>query len=286
MVMLKVENLHFGYEGGPEVLRGVDLEVSRGSCVCLMGVNGCGKSTLLDCVLGERRPQSGRVEVGGHEATKLTARDRALLVSYVPQTHERTFPYEVRHLVMMGRTAHLGTIGLSGDDDEARVMKALASCGIEHLAHRPCTDLSGGEMQMVLLARALVQDASLVLMDEPTAHLDFRNEILFLETVERLIRDAGTTMLMATHAPNHGFHLEGAGVPVQVAVMDGGRVCALGEPSRVLTEELLQDVFGVRAQVWTQAGEAGQVRCGCPHADGIRRQVVPVATTRRNVDAK
>lgn len=274
-VLLAVRDLRFGYgEGRPAVLDGASLEVAAGQCVCLMGRNGCGKSTLLDCVLGSLRPAAGAVEVLGEPAARLRPAELARRVAYVPQVHERGFPYPVEHVVLMGRTAHMGALGAPGADDRAAVERALEDCGIAHLAKRPYTGLSGGEMQMVMLARALVQQTPLVLMDEPTAHLDFRNELVFLERVEELVRDRGVAVLMATHAPNQAFHLERAGVDVRVALMAGGRVVRQGAPGDALRPRDVERVFGVRAAVLEGAVAGGA---------GARvqvRQAVPLSTVR------
>ena len=271
--MLEVRGLSFSY-GERDVLSGIDLQVSRGACTCLMGVNGCGKSTLIDCILGENRPASGEVLVSGRSISGMRPRELARYVSYVPQVHERSFPYTVEQIVFMGLTAVDGGWGAPDADGLALVDEALDGCGIAHLAQRPYTSLSGGEMQMVLLARALVQNAPIVLMDEPTAHLDFRNELVFLETVERLALQRKVTVLMATHAPNQAFHLAASGVSTRVAVMDGGRIACEGSPREVLTEEVLARVFGIEARL-VQAE---------PRAAGERplRQIVSVRTIARD----
>ena len=261
--------------GAEPVLRGFSLDVREGQVVCLMGANGCGKSTFLDCVLGENRPSSGTIEVSGRDAASLRPPERARLVSYVPQIHERTFPYPVEHLVLMGRTAHQNGFGSVDDSDRRLAADALRACGIGHLAERPCTALSGGEMQMVLLARALVQQAPLIILDEPTAHLDFKNELVFLETVERLVADGGTSVLMATHSPNQAFHLEAAGLEVRVALMAHGRVAAFGPPGAVLTPEALREHFGIEACVM-EADAGGSLPAG--GACRALRQIVPLRT--------
>lgn len=263
--MLEIRGLRFSWPGHA-VLEGVDLAVEAGEVMCLMGHNGCGKSTLIDCVLGENRPQAGSVVLAGRDAAQMPAAERARIAAYVPQVHERTFPYTVRHMVLMGRSPHLGVTGSASADDESAVESALATCGIERLAERPCTELSGGEMQMVLLARALAQDAPLIILDEPTAHLDFRNELVFLETVEALAAERGVTVFMATHSPNQAFHLEAAGLRVRVALMRGGRIAACGTPAEVLTEEAVERVFGVEARLAQAPGEGGL------------RSIIPVRT--------
>ena len=267
--ILAANDVHFSWDEHV-VLDGFSLAVERGQIVCLMGVNGCGKSTFLDCVLGENRPESGSIFIDGRNAIDLRARDRARLVSYVPQMHERMFPYTVEHMVSMGRTAYQDAFSALDDEDRARVDEALAACGIAHLRERPCTALSGGEMQMTLLARALVQDAPLIVLDEPTAHLDFRNELIFLETIERLVAHKGTSVLMATHSPNQAFHLSAAGLDVHVALMERGTAACQGPPDRVLTPQVVRRCFGVEARV-VRVGDEGE---------SSMRQIVPLATVR------
>ena len=256
---IDVAGVTFAYPGtGQPVLSGASLEARRGHVTCLMGVNGCGKSTLIDCVLGENRVSSGTISIDGEDAAGLSPEALARRVSFVPQVHERAFPYKVRDIVLMGRTAHIGLLGSPSEDDRAIVDDALRKCGIAHLADRPYTQLSGGETQMVLLARALAQQAPFVLMDEPTAHLDFKNELFFMETVVRLVREQGVGVLIATHSPNQAFYFEGKGVPTVCALMDAGRVRFVGAPSEVLTPENLRDLYGIRAQViGVDAGDGG-----------------------------
>jgi iron complex transport system ATP-binding protein len=231
------------------VLRGVDLALQPGELVCLMGVNGCGKSTLLDCALGVSAPSAGHVlldgaPVGSHRPAQIARR-----LAYVPQVHDRSFPYLAEQIVLMGRTAHQAGLGSPGADDLAIARASLERCGIGHLAARPYTQLSGGEMQMVMLARALAQETSVILMDEPTAHLDFKNELLFLETVVGLIREQSASILMATHSPNHAFYFENRGLDVRVAMMHEGRIHAEGHPGDVLRPELIAELYDVEVSV-------------------------------------
>lgn len=280
-VMLSARDVCFSW-GDHRVLHDFSLEVERGSVACLMGVNGCGKSTFLDCVLGENKPSAGTIEVAGADTASLRATERARLLAYVPQIHERTFPYTVEHVVLMGRTVHQSGFGSADEEDRRLAVEALRVCGIERLRDRVCTALSGGEMQMVLLARALVQDTPLIVLDEPTAHLDFKNELVFLETVERLVRDAGVTVLMATHSPNQAFHLAAAGLNVQVALMSRGRVALRGNPEDVLSPQALLRYFGVHAgMAGAVLGEGGadETRLAVL-AEGMR-QIVPLATARK-----
>lgn len=277
-ILLSASGVHFSWGDHP-VLKDFSLEVKRGSVVCLMGINGCGKSTFLDCVLGEIKPNKGSILIDGSDVCGMRAAERARLVAYVPQQHERTFPYTVEHLVSMGRTAWQTGFGGFTEGDQQRVACALRTCGIEHLGTRPCTELSGGEMQMVLLARALVQDAPLIVLDEPAAHLDFKNELLFLETIERLVAEQKTTVLMATHAPNQAFHLNAAGLNVQVALMSGGQVWKCGPPGEVLMPEALASIFGVKATVIETPMHFGQLECEDKNDHtAVMKQVIPLNT--------
>ena len=268
--ILKVRNLAFSY-GQKPVLKDINLDVRPGTCLCLMGVNGCGKSTLLDCILGEHQLLRGQVEIANNDCLSMDYQRRAELISYVPQTQAKTFPYLVEHIVLMGRAAKSPSWANPSDEDLEKVHQALETCGIRKYAQCPYTQLSGGETQMVMLARALVQDTPVMIMDEPTAHLDFKNELIFLETVEHLVLNKGTTVLMATHNPNQAFHLQTAGVDVEVAVMSEGEIIGQGLPEDILTEDLLKKTFSVDARI----AQFNEGRMGF----GAITQIIPLHTT-------
>lgn len=247
---IQVNGVTFTYPGAHALaLDHVTLAADVGCVTCLMGVNGCGKSTLIDCILGDNQVDSGAVLIDGVDASALPPLQLARKVAYVPQVHDRAFPYLAHDVVAMGRTPYRGILGSIGEDDHALVDEALELCGIGYLAERPYTQLSGGEVQMVLLARALAQKTPFILMDEPTAHLDFRNELFFMETIVRLVRDYGVGVLTATHSPNQAFFFEGNGVPTSCALMDAGSVCQIGAPSEVLTAENLRELYGIEARI-------------------------------------
>ena len=166
--------------GTHRVFERVALSVPEATVCCLLGANGCGKSTLIDCVLGLHRLQEGQVAIRDKNVADYRQADLAKVVAYVPQAHQKTFPYTVRQIVLMGRTAHLAALAAPSGEDGRLAEEALRQVGIPHLADRPYTRISGGEMQLVALARALAQDTPVIVMDEPTAHLDYRNELIFL----------------------------------------------------------------------------------------------------------
>jgi iron complex transport system ATP-binding protein len=266
--VIKARGVEFSHES-KQVLRGVDLDLAPGELCCLMGANGCGKSTFLDCVLGVNSPSNGSILVEGSPVSTYSAKHLALRLSYVPQVHKRSFPYLAEHVVLMGRTAHRSGFSTPDDVDLEIAREALAVCGVGHLGQRPYTQLSGGETQMVMLARALAQQTPIILMDEPTAHLDFRNELLFMETVVRLVREKGVSVLMATHSPNQPFYFENAGIDVCVAMMHAGRIHSTGRPTDVLGAGLFQGLYGIEVAVLE-----GAVADGPPI-----RQVVPLRTS-------
>ena len=263
---LEIRDAAFSY-GDQAVFHGVDLTVNPGEVVCLMGMNGCGKSTLLDCVLGEKQLREGEILVGGQPEARYRPAALARGVAFVPQNHRSSFPYTVEQVVLMGRTARAGGFLGPGREDRELVRRALERVGIAGLGQRPYTQLSGGELQLVVLARALVQDTPILLMDEPTAHLDFRNELLFLETVVELARERELAVLLATHAPNQAFYLESQGLNVRVAAMFNRTIGLSGRPEEVLTPENVARIYHIRAVCLE--GETG---------DRSVRQLVPIHT--------
>lgn len=266
---IEVRNAAFAYDGSGFVFRNVDLEVEKGSVCCLMGVNGCGKSTLIDCVLGMNDCAEGQVLIGGTAVKGMRPKELARLVSFVPQVHDRSFPYKVADIVLMGRTVHQGGLGVPDEEDRLKCERALERCRIEHLAERPYTQISGGEMQMVMLARALVQDTPFMVMDEPTAHLDFKNELIFEETVVELVKERNIGVMLATHSPNQAFYFENAGVDTRVALMDAGSIRCFGAPHEVLTERTLGEMYAMDVRI-------AEVDLG---GGSVCRQIVPVRTS-------
>src|SRR5690606_25320780 len=182
--VLAAHRLGFGYRGKP-VGRDADIEVHAGEVVCLLGPNGSGKTTLFKTMLGLLPPQAGEVRVGGRPLAALTRAEIARAVAYVPQAHAAHFPFRVADMVAMGRTAHLGPFAAPGRQDRAKAQAALEALGIAALAETEYTRISGGQRQLVLVARALAQDAPAIVMDEPTASLDFGNQVVVLSEVRR-----------------------------------------------------------------------------------------------------
>lgn len=263
-VVAEIREAAFSYEKHP-VFDDISFDVKRGEILCLMGRNGCGKSTLIDCMLGIHTLQKGGIYVEGREVSSYKTQELAQKMAYVPQVHDRSFPYKTRQVVLMGRTAYVGGFGTPDEEDKQIAKRIMEQVGIAHLADRPYTQISGGEMQMVMLARALTQESPFILMDEPTAHLDLSNEMLFLEIVADFIGKEEKTVLMATHSPNQAFFLEMLGLNVRVALMNQGRLVAVGPPKDVLTAEMIAEVYQVEGKILL---------------DGRCRQMMPLRTRK------
>jgi len=241
-MLIEAQALSFGY---PEHLVGheASLAIGAGDVMCLLGPNGCGKTTLFRTMLGLLPPQGGRVLIGSDDVGRLSRRDIARRVAYVPQAQAALFPYTALDLVLMGRVAHRGLFSAPTGEDIAIAQRALTDLGIGALAGRDVTRLSGGQRQLVIVARALAQAAPLIVMDEPTANLDFGNQVRVLSEIRRLA-ERGIGVVLSTHDPDHAF-----AVGTRVALMHQGTIVASGQPTAVLTAERLQEVYGVEVAV-------------------------------------
>lgn len=248
MELLEVNDLSFTY-GNHEVLKNIDLSIGAGEVLCILGPNGCGKTTLLDCILGVHRLAGLQVYLKGQLLQNINVKEKAKLVSYIPQKHKESFPYRVKEIVVMGRAPYISGFGAPKKEDQEIVYNVLKSLNIEAFAEKIYSRLSGGEAQLVMIARALAQETDLLVMDEPTAALDFKNEGIILSNIIKLVKDQNKSILMATHFPNHAFQLESYGVSVKVAMMKDGEIKYYGKPSEVINEKTIQDIYGVKTQI-------------------------------------
>ena len=243
---LTCRSLSTGY-GRTLVGSGIDLSVGTGEILCLLGPNGCGKTTLFKTVLGLIPELSGSIEIDGRRSSSFTRKELARQIAFVPQQHAASFPFQVIEIVAMGRTPLLGTFGQPSERDFQKALEALAEVGMADFAQRDYSRLSGGQRQLVLIARALSQEASILVMDEPTASLDFGNQMRVLEKVRQLSRtDAGRSVIFSTHDPDQAFALE-----ARVVLMKDGGIHAEGRPDDVLSSEQLSLVYGTPVVVET-----------------------------------
>ena len=241
---LSVQHLSFSY-GARRVLEDVSLDVAPGTFCALLGPNGSGKSTLVKAIAGVHRAQSGTVAVEGRRTSSLGRRELAKVVGYVPQAGDAPFDLTVREAVMLGRTPHFGIAPRA--EDRARVEDAISRMGLEDIAERSMSELSGGQAQRALIARALAQDTRVLLLDEPTSALDLRYQIETLQLVRQITREEGISALIAIHDLNHA-----ARYCDQIVVLHGGRLVADGSPAEALQASVLRTVYEVDVQVETR----------------------------------
>ncbi len=243
--MLEVSDLYFSHgHRETDVLGGVSLQARKGEITTVLGPNGCGKTTLFKCIGGLWKPRHGEVKFEGVDMLLQSHVQRARLLATVPQEHVPPFPYTVFEVVLMGRASRIGTLETPSRQDRHRADEALREAGIETLRDKAYTRLSGGEKQLVLIARALAQDAPVMLLDEPVSHLDFRHQLLILRKIRRLVRDKNLVALMTLHDPNLAMQFSD-----HVALMASGSVVSAGSPETVITEEGLKRVYGIDVRV-------------------------------------
>jgi iron complex transport system ATP-binding protein len=225
--------------------RGLNVALEQGEVLALLGPNGGGKTTLLKTLLGILEPQAGEVAIGGRSLGAISVRERARLIAYVPQVHVPTFAFTVESVVLMGRTAHGNLFSRPSANDRLVAARVLEQFGIAHLAPRPYTMISGGERQLVLLARALAQEPQFVVLDEPTASLDFGNQGKVMREI-RVLAAAGHGVLFTTHDPNHALRAAD-----RAYLLRAGERIAEGAVASVLTRTQLEELYGAPVETLT-----------------------------------
>lgn len=249
---IRIDNLEFAYGKRP-VLHNICVDIPDATLVNVLGPNGVGKSTLFRCILGLENGYRGTVLVNGKNMKRLSIRERAREVSYIPQSHAPVYDYEVLDVVLMSTGTDLGMLRSPGARHRQRAYDALERIGIAHLAQRTYTQISGGEQQLVLVARALAQNARTIIMDEPTSALDYGNTIRVLSCVKQLARE-GLSIVQSTHQPDQAFLYSD-----KTLVLHQGRVHAFGEPKNVITNELVSTIYQVDVEVNSLYGDKVRV---------------------------
>ena len=250
-MIMQIHDMDCGYKSST-ILKGVDLSFETGEVVCLLGPNGVGKTTLFKTMLGFLSPKRGCVSIDGRDRASFTRREFAQVVAYVPQLHEPPFPFSVLDVVLAGCASHLGVLSAPSMKDYAKAEGVLEELGVSYLRDKVFTQISGGEQQMTLIARALVQDPKFLVMDEPTAALDFGNQVRVLSCVKHLA-DAGRGVIMTSHNPDHAYLCCSRAI-----LITRNRQIVDGSVDEVVTEENLRRAYGINVKITEAVSDAGE----------------------------
>ena len=234
----------FGYGDGREVLRDLSFRVPEGKILSVLGPNGVGKTTLLRCMMGLLHWKKGESRIDGKNIHHIPVRELWKRIAYVPQAKGNALMYTAEEMVVLGRCAHLGMMQQPKKKDLELAREAIALVGVPHLCGKLCSQMSGGELQMVLIARALCAEPKLLVLDEPESNLDFRNQLIILETIRRLSREEGLCCIFNTHYPGHALRISD-----RALVLSREGTADFGEPSEVITREIMGRVFKVNVDI-------------------------------------
>lgn len=260
-MIYEVKNLTFKYPGsGRNVLDRAQLQLGQGEILCILGPNGAGKTTLLNCMAGLLTPKSGSIHLCGRDLSSMTEREIAKLVGYVPQLHTPAFDYSVLDFVLMGRAPKTAFFRGPSAEDKEFCLDILNSMNLEHIAEKSYLQISGGERQQLLIARALVQEPKVVLFDEPTAHLDYGNQHRVLQRI-RQMADDGYSVIITTHNPDHALLLDD-----RVAIVNKNGKIVQGSSREILKEEILCDVYNTELKL-LQIEQIGRTVCVVPELE-------------------
>ena len=254
---IQIENLSFSYAESAPLLKNIGFTIDAGRVISILGPNGAGKTTLLNCIAGLFKPAGGNILIDGKNMERLSHREIAKIIGYVPQIIVPTFSYTVLDYVVTGCAPHIGTFERPKQIHFDTALAALDKMGITALKDKPYNEISGGERQQVSIARALAQKPAFILMDEPTSHLDYGNQIQVLKTI-RSMASQGYGIALTTHNPDHALLLGD-----QLAVLERDGTFTFGDCDEVLTEPFLNHLYGIDLRL-EEISSVGRRVCFAP----------------------
>ena len=255
--LFEVKNISFSYND-EEIFSDISFSIGKGDVLCILGPNGTGKTTLIKCLNNLHEINSGEILINGINIKKLSFKEISKHIGYIPQSHVPSFPFKVFDVVLMGRAPYLNLTDSPKEEDIKIANESLETLGIEYLKDKEYTNLSGGERQLVFLARVLCQKPDILILDEPTSHLDFGNQIKLLEIIDNLAK-GGLSIIMSSHFPDHAFLSS-----TKVAIMKDKKFIDFGTPDNVVTEDNLKKAYSIDVKLM--------------ELDGKRKVCVPMKT--------
>lgn len=255
-MQLTANHISSGY-GRLPAIEDISMKVGSGEVICVLGPNGSGKTTLFRTLLRFLPLMHGEIRVDGRDVHRMKTAEFARKVSYIPQNHSEVFPYTVEEMAMMGRACHIPAFGVPSSADKAAVEDALRALHILDLRTRRFTDISGGQQRLAMIARALSQQAKILIMDEPSSDLDYANQQLVESTIREL-KEQGYGIVLSTHAPEYPYS-----IATEAVLLKKGRVISSGSPDTALTADQLTDAFGVPMDVISIQDASGRERKMC-----------------------
>lgn len=241
--LMEMKNGTFSYDYNNNIFEDINFQVEKGDIFCILGANGTGKTTMLKCLNGLMKLNSGDVLLNGRELYSLSHSEIAKNIGYIPQMHNSTFPFTILDVVLMGRSPHIDAFSSPSKSDIEIAENSLKTLNIYHMKDKPYTEISGGEQQLVFIARVLTQEPRVLLLDEPTSHLDFGNQIRTLNIIEKLA-SKGLSVIMSSHFPDHAFISAN-----KVAIMKGTDFIDIGTPEEVITEDNMKKAYGINVKI-------------------------------------
>ena len=270
----QVEHASFGYKKEPDILKDIHFQIGKGEILSILGSNGVGKTTLLKCTLGFLPWRSGQTLIDGKPWHEWKNQEIWKRIGYVPQAKRSAFSYTTEEMVLLGRNAHLGLLSQPTKKDMDHAKSCLEMVGMSRLIGKLCNEISGGELQMVLIARALATDPELLILDEPESNLDFKNQLIVIHTIRDLCRERGISSIVNTHYPEHAL-----AISHKALILNRDGTNAFGEASEIINEERLGKAFDVDVRIRSFQVERNMHTCVLP-IDVVRK------STREHSDEK